>query len=434
VPPTGVSTAVLNVTAVAPSQASYLTIYPQGATRPAVASLNFLADQTLGNLVTVEVGSQGGVTVYNNTGSTDVVVDVEGYYTSTPQSTGLYNPVNPIRTFGTQQGGSPIGNGATQAVTVVGGSTGIPVDASAIVANLTASNPTAAGYLTAFPSDVSRPTAANLNFVADQTIGNRVAIPIGPTGQIEIYNYTGTTDVDLDLYGYYTGSATERGAVFVPLTPARFTDTRVATNGTAIAPGASNAFNFASDNIPTTATALVSNVTVVAGVGSGYLAIYPTSDTTAPLVGDINFQARSVAQDFAIAPLIGASVKMYNSSAAAINIVIDAFGYFAPPQPGVSVNASPMTVPSDGKSVSTITANVSSTSGPVFSDPVTFASTSNPAGACGSYTAPGSTNAAGQATSTYTASTVAGTCTITATDGQDGLSGTVTITQSTSSS
>jgi hypothetical protein len=51
------------------------------------------------------------------------------------------------------------------------------------------------------------------------------------------------------------------------------------------------------------------------------------------------------------------------------------------------------------------------------------------AGLCGTATAPGSTNASGQVTSTYTASTTAGTCTITATEANGGTTGIVAITQ-----
>jgi len=55
--------------------------------------------------------------------------------------------------------------------------------------------------------------------------------------------------------------------------------------------------------------------------------------------------------------------------------------------------------------------------------------TPSAAGSCGTATAPGSTNASGQVTSTYTASTTVGTCTIKATEANGGNSGTVVITQ-----
>jgi hypothetical protein len=64
---------------------------------PTVSNLNFSAGQTVANLVTVPLSTTGVVSIYNSAGSTDVVVDVEGYYTSTPSTngSGLYNALPP---------------------------------------------------------------------------------------------------------------------------------------------------------------------------------------------------------------------------------------------------------------------------------------------------------------------------------------------------
>src|SRR6202022_3086505 len=53
VPPAAV---VLNVTVVNPSAASYLTLFPDGAAQPTTSDLNFMAGQTIPNLVVVRVG------------------------------------------------------------------------------------------------------------------------------------------------------------------------------------------------------------------------------------------------------------------------------------------------------------------------------------------------------------------------------------------
>jgi hypothetical protein len=433
VPATGVSAAVLNVTAVNPTQPSFLTVFPQGGTLPVVANLNFNAGEVLANLVTVPVGSQGGVTIYNHAGTADVVVDVEGYYTTSPQATGLYNPVNPLRVFGTLQVGGAIGADVSQTVTVTGGATGVPADATAVVANVTAAGSTGPGYLTAYAAPTSGapapPTAASVNFTKGQVIGNRVMVAVGSDGRIAIYNHTGTVDVDVDLYGYFTGSSGELGSAFTPLSPVRFTDTRVGVNGSRLGANSSETFTFTSEGIPANATALASNVTVVAGSSPGYLTIYPVNESTPPAVGDVNVAANSIAQDFSVAPLNGGSVKMFNSSALPVNIVIDAFGYFSPPPPAVHVVANPTSLPANGTSKSALTVTVTTGSGVAFDDPVSLTTTPSVSGSCGIATATGSTNAYGEVTSTYTASTTAGTCTITATEANGGVSGTAVITQ-----
>ena len=100
--PAGAAAAVLNVTAVDPTAAGFLTVWPQGSAMPTVSNLNFAAGHNVPNLVTVGLSATGQVSIYANTGSTDVVADVEGYYTSTAPTNGLglYNPLAPTRVVG----------------------------------------------------------------------------------------------------------------------------------------------------------------------------------------------------------------------------------------------------------------------------------------------------------------------------------------------
>ncbi len=231
VPTTGVTAVVVNVTVVGPTASSYVTLFPEGTTQPVVSNLDFTTGETLANLATVPLGSQGGLTVYNYVGSVNVVVDVEGYYTTTPQTSGLFNPVNPLRVLGTLAAGASIGPGVSTAV-IVAGVDGVPADASAVVANVTVAGSSAPGYLTVFPAPTTGkptpPTASNVNFTTGQVIANRVIIPVGANGVIEIYNNSGSVRVDVDLDGYYTGSSGELGSAFTPMNPVRVTDTRVA--------------------------------------------------------------------------------------------------------------------------------------------------------------------------------------------------------------
>jgi hypothetical protein len=72
--------AVLNVTITDATQQSLLTIYPSGTPRPTASSLNFVPGQVVPNAVTVKIGADKQVNVYNDKGSVHVVVDVNGYY------------------------------------------------------------------------------------------------------------------------------------------------------------------------------------------------------------------------------------------------------------------------------------------------------------------------------------------------------------------
>jgi hypothetical protein len=84
VPTSGVAAVVLNVTVTQPATAGYLTVYPDGVTRPTSSNLNFTAGQTVPNLVIAPVGADGKVDFYNGTaGNVHIIADISGWL-STP--------------------------------------------------------------------------------------------------------------------------------------------------------------------------------------------------------------------------------------------------------------------------------------------------------------------------------------------------------------
>jgi hypothetical protein len=78
--PSGATAVVANVTVTNATAPSFLTVWPDGTTRPTASDLNWVGGETVPNLVVAELGSDGSLHVYNAFGSTDVVTDVEGYY------------------------------------------------------------------------------------------------------------------------------------------------------------------------------------------------------------------------------------------------------------------------------------------------------------------------------------------------------------------
>jgi hypothetical protein len=71
----------LNLTATGPTASSYVTAYPDGTARPAQGSnLNFTKGETIPNLVTVPVGADGKIDLYNSGGSVNLVADLFGYF------------------------------------------------------------------------------------------------------------------------------------------------------------------------------------------------------------------------------------------------------------------------------------------------------------------------------------------------------------------
>jgi hypothetical protein len=78
IPASGFGSVVLNITAVGPSAAGYLSVYPAGAERPNASSLNFAAGQTRANLAIAKVGDGGDIVIFTSA-TTDVIVDVVGW-------------------------------------------------------------------------------------------------------------------------------------------------------------------------------------------------------------------------------------------------------------------------------------------------------------------------------------------------------------------
>jgi hypothetical protein len=77
--PTGVATAVLNVTVTEPADAGCVTVYPCGIAIPLASNLNFVPGQTIPNAVLSRVADDGTVCIFNNQ-RTHVIADVMGYY------------------------------------------------------------------------------------------------------------------------------------------------------------------------------------------------------------------------------------------------------------------------------------------------------------------------------------------------------------------
>ena len=78
--PGNATAVVMNVTVDKTTGPSYLTVFPAGSALPTASNLNWVANTTIPNLVTVKIGAGGQVSVYNNIGNVQVIADVAGYY------------------------------------------------------------------------------------------------------------------------------------------------------------------------------------------------------------------------------------------------------------------------------------------------------------------------------------------------------------------
>lgn len=205
--PDAATAVVLNVTATNATKNSFLTVYPTGEPQPTASNLNFAAGQTVPNLVVVRVGAGGKFSMANANGTTDVVADVVGYFS--PDDVGsTFFPLPPTRALDTRSGVGIAGKvGSAAAPLQVAGAAGVPASGvTAVVINVTVTNPSHNSFLTLFPAGTSVPKASNLNFAAGQTIANLVVVKVGAGGAVNLTNAIGTTDVVGDVVGYYAAT------------------------------------------------------------------------------------------------------------------------------------------------------------------------------------------------------------------------------------
>lgn len=339
VPLTGVTAAVINVTATSATAESYLTIYPTGSTRPVASNLNFKAGKTVPNLVESAVGIGGKVTVFNAQGNTQVIFDVQGYVsvpTGTPGADGLFNALVPSRVLDTRNGtGAPaaqVGPGASidLKVTGVGGVPATGVEA--VVLNVTETNATASSsFVTVFPKGASQPGTSNLNFVAGQTVPNRVIVKVGTGGNVTLFNASGAVDLVADVNGWFTDgtTSTASGDIFNGTGPNRIMDTRL--GGSPIGPGGVIHMNVAGQGgVPASgAHSVVLNVTVTNPTANpnSYVTLWPTG-APQPLASDLNFGTGLTVANFVTVKIgTGGQVDVYNA-AGNTQVVVDVVGWY----------------------------------------------------------------------------------------------------------
>jgi hypothetical protein len=322
--PAGATAVALNVTATSPTAASYLTVYPNGGLRPTASSLNFVAGQTIPNMVLVNLGPGNTVRFYNAAGSVNVIADLVGYHRA-GTGAGLTGTA-PTRVLDTRNAiGAPtakVGPGATLTLTVPG----LPAGATAVALNVTATGATASSYLTVYPDGGSRPTASSLNFVAGKTIPNMVLVNLGPANTVNFYNAAGSVNVIADLVGYYSPTA---NSGLTGTTPTRVLDTRSGVGAPTARLGPGATLTLTVPDLPAGATAVTFNVTATGATASSYLTVYPGGGSR-PTASNLNFVAGQTIPNMVMVNLgPGNTVNLYNA-AGTVNVIADLVGYHIP--------------------------------------------------------------------------------------------------------
>ncbi len=331
VPSTGVSAVVLNVTVTDTTSSGYLTVSPSGTLRPVVSNLNWTAGETIPNAVTVKVGTNGQVDLFQSgPGTAQVVVDVAGYFVDgTVTQAGGFTSLAPSRILDTRTQGGPVGWGQARDLVILGAG-GVPADnVSAVVLNVTVTDTTASGFLTVFPSGTDRPNASNLNWSAGVTIPNLVTVKVGSNGSVSLFQSgPGTAQVVVDVAGYYLGGTPTQVGMFVALAPARVMDTRTSSPVAAFSAVALSILGMG--GVPSTGvSAVVVNTTVTETHAAGYLTVFLGTGSL-PLASNLNWSTAGTTIPNLVTVQVGGdgTITFHNASVGTTQVVADVAGYY----------------------------------------------------------------------------------------------------------
>ncbi|MDT0164737.1 SpoIID/LytB domain-containing protein [Actinotalea sp. AC32] len=323
VPTTGVSAVVLNVTMVAPTTDGHLRVWPAGSNLPNASAVNTTGRRTQASLVTVGVGGQGKVSLWNAAGTTHYLVDVLGYYTTSLTTSSRYLAAQaPVRAADTRSGG-PLT--ATTPLTVdVAAALKQPAGSiSAATVNVTTTRAGGNGYVVAYGSGALPPTST-VNHMPGADVANRAVVPV-VNGKITVALRGAPAHVVVDVTGWYAARGATTGAVFTPVQPTRLLDTR---SGRPLGAGETRSLTVTGGVVPSGATALVGTLTAVeqtapvthARVWPAGLPLTPTSDLNS---GSGRTQSNTVV----VRPGTGGAVQLYNDAGQS-DLILDAVGYF----------------------------------------------------------------------------------------------------------
>ena len=322
----------LNVTVVPLTTLSYLTIWPAGEGQPTVSTLNSLDGRLKANAVIIPAGTPDGSVNVFVTNTTNVVLDINGYFVPSDGSSLAFYPLAPCRIADTRHANGPLGGPSLTGdqerdFPVLQSSCSLPQNgAAAYSLNFTVIPKTSRGvsYLTVWPQGTSRPLVSTLNDVTGTVVANAAIVPAGTGGGVATYS-SDDTDLVIDVDGYFAPPGAG-GLSFYALTPCRVLDTRRGGGQPFSGELTVNVVDSACGP-PATSQGYVFNATVVPNGQLSYLTLWPDGEGQ-PVVSTLNAIDHSITSNMAIVPNVNGKTDAY--AAGSTQLILDISGYFAP--------------------------------------------------------------------------------------------------------
>jgi hypothetical protein len=328
-----------NVTITGQTHGGWAYVGPSVDSTPGSSTINFPAGNTRANGVTVALTPEGELGFYYSGGSgsmIDVIIDVSGYFLA-GSGGALYNGSGPARIMDTRAA-SRIGTNTTFAAShhqllTIAGQGGLPAKGIVAVAgNVTVVRPTNAGFVFLGPDPTDAPSNSTINFPAGDVRANNFIVPVAADGTLSVVyitsNSTGTTDVLVDITGYFTTSG---GALYNTISPYRVLDSRtpIPSSVSMFRPNIPQQIHVTGTKVPAGAAGVSGNLTVAEQTSNGYASVGPNLVAPATF-SNLNFPRGDIRANGATVPLATDGTLGFLSSCSA-DLIFDITGYYSAP-------------------------------------------------------------------------------------------------------
>jgi hypothetical protein len=320
----------VNATVVPHGFLGFLTAFPCGQSLPLASTLNATDGRVKAAAAIVPAGTNGGLCFFS-TDSTDLVLDINGYFVPNTSPTALaFFPVTPCRVVDTRLaagslGGPTLAANSSRTFPILSSPCNLPATAQAYSMNFTAVPQGPLGFLTTWPADQTQPLVSTLNANLGGVTANAAIVPAAANGDISVF-VSNPSDVVIDVNGYFAPPAAGGLSLF-PLTPCRVLDTRTSPVHPPTATPFDVSVALSGCGAPATAQSFVLNATVVPPGPFGFLTLWPQL-TTQPLVSTLNAIDGAITSNMAIVPTTNGVISAFGSHP--VQLILDMSGYFAP--------------------------------------------------------------------------------------------------------
>lgn len=246
-----------------------------------------------------------------------------------------YVPLEPVRLLDTRRaGGAPVGPGGTVDLVVADG-VRVPLDATAVVLNVTATAATGGTDVRVYPKPASGspvPTVSNVNLGRGATVANLVHVAVGADRSVRLRNAAGSVHLIADLSGYFRQGA--GGTSYEGAAPRRLLDTRDTDRPLAAGEVRTLRVRGTAAGAPAGASAVVLNVTAVGATRQTDIRVWPTRSGDPPTVSNLNPAPGSETPAAVVVAVGDGDSVSIRSSGGSVHVVVDLSGWYVPGEPG----------------------------------------------------------------------------------------------------